>query len=146
MTDAGGIVAIVPAYNEEAAIGDVIDAIRASSPPSTWSWIDDGSGDATSVIARSHGARGPHPAYNLGIGGAVQTGFMYALKHGLPPWPSGSTATASTSRRSRQAARPDRAGEADIVDRLTLLAGCAPIARLWCAGSGSSGSPTSSRY
>ena len=53
---AGRIVAIVPAFNEEGAIGGVVDAIRAVSPAFDVVVVDDGSLDRTSAIARAHGA------------------------------------------------------------------------------------------
>ena len=79
---AGRIVAIVPAYNEAGAIGVVVDAIRATSPRFDVVVIDDGSHDDTASIARAHGAAVVSLPYNIGIGGAVQTGFMYALERG----------------------------------------------------------------
>lgn len=78
----GRIVAIVPAFNEAGAIGAVVDAIRAADAAYDVVVIDDGSGDATGEIARSHGAAVVTLPYNIGIGGSVQTGFMYALAHG----------------------------------------------------------------
>ena len=82
MTDAGRIVAIVPAYNEAGAIGDVVDSINAASPAYDVVVIDDGSHDDTAAIAREHGAAVVSLPYNIGIGGAVQTGFKYALERG----------------------------------------------------------------
>ena len=82
MSLAGRIVAIVPAYNEAGAIGDVVYAIRAASPAYDVVVIDDGSHDDTTPIARAHGAAVVTLPYNIGIGGAVQTGFKYALEHG----------------------------------------------------------------
>ncbi len=79
---AGRIVAIVPAFNEAGAIGDVVDSIRATSASFDVVVIDDGSVDDTAAIARSHGAAVVTLPYNIGIGGAVQTGFKYALERG----------------------------------------------------------------
>jgi glycosyltransferase involved in cell wall biosynthesis len=79
---AGRIVAIVPAFNEEGAIGGVVDAIRAVSPAFDVVVVDDGSLDRTSAIARAHGAAVVRHPYNIGIGGTVQTGFKYALERG----------------------------------------------------------------
>ena len=76
------IVAIVPAFNEAGAIGGVVDAIMAADSAYDVVVIDDGSGDATGEIARSHGAAVVTLPYNMGIGGSVQTGFMYALERG----------------------------------------------------------------
>jgi glycosyltransferase involved in cell wall biosynthesis len=45
--------------------------------------VDDGSHDRTAVRARAAGARVVRLPFNLGIGGAVQSGFRYALEHGF---------------------------------------------------------------
>ena len=75
-------IAIVPARNEAGAIGGVVDEIRAFDPELDVVVIDDGSTDATAEVARSRGAAVVSLPFNLGIGGAVQTGFKYALAHG----------------------------------------------------------------
>ena len=75
-------IAIVPARNEEGAIGQVVAEIRASDPGLDVVVIDDGSADRTAEFATEAGATVVRLPFNLGIGGAVQTGFMYALAHG----------------------------------------------------------------
>jgi glycosyltransferase involved in cell wall biosynthesis len=75
-------IAIVPAFNEEANVGRVIDEIRAVDPSFDVVVVDDGSYDRTSQVAREHGARVLRLPFNLGIGGAVQTGFRYAFENG----------------------------------------------------------------
>ena len=70
--------AIVPAFNEEEAIGRVVEEIRAYDPHLEIAVIDDGSHDRTAQVARAAGARVLRLPFNLGIGGAVQTGFRYA--------------------------------------------------------------------
>ena len=75
-------VAIVPALNEEHAIARVIDELRAFDPGLDVVVVDDGSVDATARVARSCGARVLRLPFNLGIGGAVQTGFRFAFEHG----------------------------------------------------------------
>jgi glycosyltransferase involved in cell wall biosynthesis len=72
----------VPAYNEAGAIAGVIDSIRSFDPTLDVVVIDDGSRDATSSVAASRGAAVVTLPFNLGIGGAVQTGFKYALERG----------------------------------------------------------------
>jgi glycosyltransferase involved in cell wall biosynthesis len=72
---------IVPAYNESATVGDVVRAIRKDAPSVDVLVIDDGSTDDSSAIARSEAAVVLRHPFNLGIGGAVQTGFIYALEH-----------------------------------------------------------------
>jgi glycosyltransferase involved in cell wall biosynthesis len=76
-------VAIVPGYNEEGSIGAVIDEIRAADPEIEIVVIDDGSRDRTADAARAKGARVLELPFNLGIGGAVQTGYRYAHEHGF---------------------------------------------------------------
>jgi glycosyltransferase involved in cell wall biosynthesis len=75
-------VAIVPAYNEEANIGDVIRELRATELDLEIVVIDDGSADRTADVAAAHGVRVLRLPFNLGIGGAVQTGFRYAYENG----------------------------------------------------------------
>jgi glycosyltransferase involved in cell wall biosynthesis len=74
-------VAIVPALNEEGSIGRVIDEIRAFDPDLDVVVVDDGSADRTAAEARAKGAVVLRLPFNLGIGGAVQTGFRYAHEH-----------------------------------------------------------------
>jgi len=75
------IVAVVPAYNESGAIGGVVDEIRSFDPALDVVVVDDASTDETAVIAGAHGATVLRLPFNVGIGGAVQTGFRYALEH-----------------------------------------------------------------
>jgi len=74
--------AVVPAYNESATIAGVIRSLRVHAPQFDVLVIDDSSTDDTSRLARAAGARVVRPPFNLGIGGAVQTGFVYALEAG----------------------------------------------------------------
>jgi len=79
---AGRVIAIVPAYNEAGAIGGVVDAIHALDGSFDVVVVDDASTDATAAVARAHGAEVLRLPINLGIGGAVQTGFRAALAGG----------------------------------------------------------------
>lgn len=74
--------AIVPAYNEVGAIAATIAEIRAAAPDFDVLVIDDGSTDATAADAALAGACVVRLPFNLGIGGAVQTGYIYAREHG----------------------------------------------------------------
>jgi glycosyltransferase involved in cell wall biosynthesis len=75
-------IAIVPAYNEALNIGRVIDELRVFDPEFAVVVISDGSTDRTAEVAAEHGAHVIRLPFNLGIGGAVQTGFRYAWEHG----------------------------------------------------------------
>ncbi len=72
--------AIVPAFNEQESIIGVIQEIRRVRPDFDIAVIDDGSRDNTAAVAGAHGAIVLSLPFNLGIGGAVQTGFLYALE------------------------------------------------------------------
>ena len=72
---------ISPAYNEEKSVGDVVRSLRRELPQADVLVVDDGSTDGTAAVARAAGARVVRLPYNLGIGGAVQTGFLYAARN-----------------------------------------------------------------
>jgi glycosyltransferase involved in cell wall biosynthesis len=82
MTENSSFLAVVPAYNEAATIGRVVDALRSAAPSFDVLVVDDGSTDETGQIARDAGAQVVRMPFNLGIGGAVQAGFTYASEHG----------------------------------------------------------------
>jgi glycosyltransferase involved in cell wall biosynthesis len=69
---------IIPAFNEEASIGRVIEQVQEAVPEANIVVINDGSTDATAIIAEKSGAVVLNLPHNLGIGSAMQTGFMYA--------------------------------------------------------------------
>jgi glycosyltransferase involved in cell wall biosynthesis len=71
--------AVVPAYNESATVAGVVRAIQMGAPGIDVLVIDDGSTDDTRERAQEAGARVLRHPFNLGIGGAVQSGFVYAL-------------------------------------------------------------------
>jgi len=73
------VLLIVPAYNEEASLGLVLEELRQHVPQFDVVVVNDGSSDATPSIARAHGVPVLDLCFNLGIGGAVQTGFKYAV-------------------------------------------------------------------
>ena len=75
-------IAIVPAYNEEQNIGRVVDELRAFDPELDVVVVSDGSVDRTAEVAAERGAHVVALPFNLGIGGAVQTGFQYAHENG----------------------------------------------------------------
>jgi glycosyltransferase involved in cell wall biosynthesis len=76
-------IAIVPALNEAASVGRVIQEIRRVDPAFEIVVVDDGSEDETGAVAEAAGATMLRLPFNLGIGGAVQTGYRYALANGF---------------------------------------------------------------
>jgi glycosyltransferase involved in cell wall biosynthesis len=73
--------AIVPAYNEAGAIAGTVNEIRRHAPEFDVIVVDDGSTDETGRLAAAAGARVISHPFNLGIGGAVQSGYQFALEH-----------------------------------------------------------------
>ena len=74
---------IVPALNEEHSLPAVIREIRAVDPAFEIIVIDDGSADGTARAGATAGAIVVRMPFNVGIGGAVQTGYQYALERGV---------------------------------------------------------------
>jgi glycosyltransferase involved in cell wall biosynthesis len=82
MATEASYLAVVPAYNESATIASVVEALRARAPRFDVLVVDDGSTDDTARAASLAGSRVLKLPFNLGIGGAVQAGFIYAREHG----------------------------------------------------------------
>ncbi|MDO7881133.1 glycosyltransferase family 2 protein [Salinibacterium soli] len=74
---------VLPALNEEEAIGAVIAEVLETLPGVGCLVVDDGSSDATALVAARAGARVAQLPFNLGVGGAMRLGFKYALEHGF---------------------------------------------------------------
>jgi glycosyltransferase involved in cell wall biosynthesis len=74
--------AIVPAYNEGEMVAKVVRDIRRHAPDFDIVVVDDGSTDNTAAYAESTGVTLIRHPFNLGVGGAMQTGFKYALARG----------------------------------------------------------------
>jgi glycosyltransferase involved in cell wall biosynthesis len=72
---------IIPAWNEEKALPVAISDLKAHQPDLDVLVIDDGSRDSTSAKAKSLGCSVVTLPLNLGIGGAVQTGLVYAHRN-----------------------------------------------------------------
>ncbi|GAB4415724.1 MAG: glycosyltransferase family 2 protein [Thermodesulfovibrionales bacterium] len=72
---------VIPAYNEEAVIGEVLDGIRRIEPDMDILVVNDGSTDRTSEIAALSGVKVINIPYNIGYGGAIQTGFRFAVDY-----------------------------------------------------------------
>ncbi len=69
---------IIPAYNEEEVISQVVARVRATKPTCEIIVVDDGSTDRTPVLAEQAGARVLRHPYNKGNGAAVKTGIRAA--------------------------------------------------------------------
>lgn len=74
---------IVPAWNEEGNVGNTVREIRASLPEAQVLVVDDGSSDATADAAADAGAHVMVLPFNLGVGGAMRAGYLYAQRHGF---------------------------------------------------------------
>ena len=71
----------MPAWNEAANVANTINEIRSSGVSHDFVVVNDGSTDATSRVARDAGATVLDLPFNLGVGGAMRTGFTYAERH-----------------------------------------------------------------
>ncbi len=76
------IIVIMPAFNEQEALPSTLAGLRAASLPLDVVVVDDGSTDDTASIAAANGAVCLQLPFNLGIGGALRTGFRYAIENG----------------------------------------------------------------
>jgi glycosyltransferase involved in cell wall biosynthesis len=76
------VLIIVPAWNEQDAIAGTIAEIQECVPDAHLLVIDDGSSDRTAARAQAAGAIVCPLPFNLGVGGAMRTGYRYALRHG----------------------------------------------------------------
>jgi glycosyltransferase involved in cell wall biosynthesis len=76
------VAAIVPAYNEARNLPRLAEALRRHPPPCDVCVVDDGSADRTADVAAELGWTVLRLPLNLGIGGAVQAGYLWALEHG----------------------------------------------------------------
>ncbi|MEP7047219.1 MAG: glycosyltransferase family 2 protein [Ilumatobacteraceae bacterium] len=76
-----GVLVVVPAYDEEACIGEVVTAIASGGYRCVV--VDDASTDHTADIAEDAGAVVIRLPINLGVGGALRAGFRYAVDIGV---------------------------------------------------------------
>jgi glycosyltransferase involved in cell wall biosynthesis len=75
------VLVIVPAWNEQASISQTLREIHECVPWADLLVVDDGSADRTAEVAASVGAAVCRLPFNLGVGGAMRTGYRYALRH-----------------------------------------------------------------
>jgi glycosyltransferase involved in cell wall biosynthesis len=72
----------IPAWNEADSVAAVIAGVRERLPEADLLVVDDGSTDATAASAAAAGARVASLPFNQGLGAALQTGYLYALREG----------------------------------------------------------------
>lgn len=73
---------IMPAWNEAESVFSTVQEVLEHGPDCDVLVVDDGSTDATARLAADAGARVIRLPFNMGVGGAMRTGFKYALQHG----------------------------------------------------------------
>lgn len=73
---------VIPAWNEEQTLASVLDELALDLPGVAVLVVDDGSFDETHLIARNKGAELLRLPFNVGVGGAMQSGFIYAKRNG----------------------------------------------------------------
>ncbi len=73
---------MIPAFNEQNTLGSLIGDIKTKCPDADYIVINDCSTDNTKAVLKDLGATFVSAPVNLGIGGAVQTGYLYAAKNG----------------------------------------------------------------
>ena len=73
---------IIPAYNEEESLPAVLKELAEQTPDHDVVVVSDGSTDRTADVAREAGAHVAILPFNLGIGGALRTGFAFAVRQG----------------------------------------------------------------
>lgn len=73
---------VVPAWNEQDSVGQVVHEIGKLYPTYDVLVVDDGSGDLTSLRAAAAGALVCRLPFNLGVGGAMRAGYRFAMREG----------------------------------------------------------------
>ena len=76
------VLVVIPAHNEQASLPATLAEVRAHAPSVDVLVVDDGSHDDTARVARAQGATVVRHPVNLGVGGALQTGFRWACRRG----------------------------------------------------------------
>lgn len=73
---------VIPAFNEEASLPEVLSHLKSVVPQLHVVVVDDGSSDGTFEVAREAGVHALRLPFNLGIGGALRAGFRFAAEQG----------------------------------------------------------------
>jgi glycosyltransferase involved in cell wall biosynthesis len=76
------VLVLIPAYNEEARIGEVVRQVRDVCPDYRVVVVNDGSQDETARVAARAGADVISHPFNMGYGVAIQTGYKFGIRHG----------------------------------------------------------------
>jgi glycosyltransferase involved in cell wall biosynthesis len=76
------VLIIIPAWNEASSIAEVVREVRGELPTVDIIVVDDGSTDDTAARAATAGAIVARLPFNLGVGGAMRTGYRFARDHG----------------------------------------------------------------
>jgi len=76
-----GVLVVIPAFNESGSITSVIREVRATLPGAGILVVNDGSEDATAEVSAQEGVEVLRLPFNLGVGGAMRAGFLYATEH-----------------------------------------------------------------
>jgi len=76
------ILVLIPAYDEEKRVKNVIKGVRQYLPGAKILVVDDGSRDGTAGVSKEAGAFVIRHPFNLGVGTALQTGYKYAVHNG----------------------------------------------------------------
>ena len=72
----------IPAWNEAGSIASVVSSVREHRPDAEILVVNDGSTDSTAQESQKAGARVISLPFNVGVGGAMRTAFLYAQREG----------------------------------------------------------------
>ena len=75
------LLVVIPAFNEEKSISNVIQDVRTHIRNASILVVDDGSQDSTAEIAKSMDVKVVSLPFNVGVGGALRVGFLYAQRN-----------------------------------------------------------------
>ncbi len=125
----GRTLVLIPAYNEAEALPAVLDELARERPDLDVLVVSDGSTDGTARVARAAGVAVVELPFNLGIGGALRTGFRYAVDHGYDAAVQ-FDADGQHDPHAVQRLLDDVASGADLVIGSRFIAGGAPTYRV----------------